>query len=181
MKATRSLVPQMVVVLGSLLAFAALGHASETRMSMDLHDALLRDVLEMFRQSGAMGSYTLAAELGGRRVSADIHDEPQADALKTVLNQVGLVAVNDNGTLIIRDARPVAPEARRTAPASPPAQPVAIPNRTPPSVLGPALVSNGDTGRATARAAGGRNNGARRGGRSGGGGRGRRGGRRGGY
>jgi hypothetical protein len=128
------------VVVGALLVFTlamvlsvavAQQAGAEQKMRVNFEDAAIGDVLKVLARQGNF-DYSLPPQYQNKRVTVSLADVTPVEALQIVLDQVGLMAVNDNGVWTVRP-KPAATRRPETEPRTTPGVPTGpVVTRTPP-------------------------------------------------
>ena len=100
MKAVRvlGLVSVIAVVLLPTIAAVAEG---ERHINTDFN-APAKDILQLLKRVGNLADFALPEGYGDKKVSVTVVDKTPAEAFTQVLDAIGLVAINDGGTLVIK-------------------------------------------------------------------------------
>ena len=100
MKAMR--VSVLVIVTAALLlpALAAVAQG-DRRINQDFN-APLKDILQVLKKIGNLGDFIIPDGYGDKVVTVSVVDKTPNEAFTQVLDAVGLVAINDAGTLVIK-------------------------------------------------------------------------------
>jgi hypothetical protein len=77
------------------------GGAGQPKLKVSFEDATLGEVLKVLAQAGKF-NYSIPPQYQDRRVTVSLADVTPEEALQVVLNQVGLMAVNDNNVWTVR-------------------------------------------------------------------------------
>lgn len=122
-----------VVAITVLVAPLALAQAPAggQKMRVNFEDAAIGDVLKVLARQGNF-DYSLPPQYQNKRVTVSLADVTPEEALQVVLDQAGLMAVNDNGVWTVR---PKPTTTRRPTGATRPTPGVptgAVTTRTPP-------------------------------------------------
>lgn len=132
----------MVAVLLLPSAFAQEAPAGEQKIRVNFEDAPIGDVLKVLSRQGNF-DYSLPPQYQNRRVTVSLAEVTPTEALQVVLDQVGLMAVNDNGVWTVRP-KPVATQRPRTGARPTPGVPTGpVAARTPPGVTAAAPAKAG--------------------------------------
>jgi hypothetical protein len=73
----------------------------QTKLKVSFEDATIGEVMKVLQAAGKF-QYALPPQYADRRITVQLADVTAEEALQVVLNQAGLMAVNDNGVWTVR-------------------------------------------------------------------------------
>ena len=112
------------------------GQSGEQKITVKFEDTTIGEVLKVLQQAGGF-NYVLPPQYQNKRITVSLTGVTPEEALQIVLNQVGLMATNDNGVYVIRPKPTGRRSSAGTRPSSPGAPTGAVSHRAPPTAAAP--------------------------------------------